>query len=682
MFYNKKDDSLSKDERKARAASFKMWAAWAFTVPIIIWMLFEMSGRVWPSQFVFDLGMIVLATPVMFWLGKSTLRSAWIAVSHKNANMDVLISLGTLVSYLTGFAALFSSLANYAGVAAMIMAFHLTGRYVEVKAKGRASQAIKKLLELGAKTAKIMVDGQEKEVPIEDVKLNDIMIVRPGEKIPTDGQVVEGQSSIDESMATGESMPVKRKVGDEVIGATINQKGLLKVKATKVGKDTFLSQVIKMVEELQGSKVPIQEFADKVTSYFVPAVLGISAVTFILWLIFPGGLGAIGVWAQDFLPWVTPGLGILTAAIFATVAVLVIACPCALGLATPTALMVGSGLGAENGILIRSGEAIQTMKDLKVVVFDKTGTITKGKPEITNIVEVQESKVKNQELLQIAASLENASEHPLGQAIINKAKDDKLELLPVDKFESITGHGIKGIITINNQRLTVLIGNEKLMQNFNIAINSEIKQTKGELEDEAKTAMLMSVDNLLVGMIAVADTIKDDSIEAIARLKEIGVKTAIITGDNKRTGEAIAKKVGIDEVLAEVLPHQKVEEIQRLQKEHGVVAMVGDGINDAPALKQANVGIAIGTGTDIAIEAADVTLVSGQIIGVVRAIKLSQATFKKIKQNLYWAFGYNIAAIPLAMIGLLHPVIAEIAMATSSISVIANANSLRKVKLD
>ncbi len=682
MIHNKKDDSLSRDERKVRDAGFKMWGAWAFTAPIIVWMLFEMSGRVWPSRFVFDLGMIVLATPVMFWLGKSTLRSAWIAVSHKNANMDVLITLGTVVSYLTGFASLFSSLANYAGVAAMIMAFHLTGRYVEVKAKGRASQAIKKLLELGAKTAKIIVDGKEKEVPIEEVKLNDIMIVRPGEKIPTDGLIIEGQSAIDESMATGESMPVKRKVGDEVIGATINQNGLLKVKATKVGQDTFLSQVIKMVEELQGSKVPIQEFADKVTGYFVPVVLGISAVTFVSWLIFPDSLGAIGVWAQDFLPWVTPGLGALTAAIFATVAVLVIACPCALGLATPTALMVGSGLGAEHGILIRSGEAIQTMKDLKVVVFDKTGTITKGKPEITDIVKSQKSKFEDRELLRMAASLENASEHPLGQAIVNKAKDDKLELLPVDKFESITGRGIKGLLTIGNRQSTVLIGNEKLMRNFNIEIDAKIKQRKGELEDEAKTAMLVSVDNALAGIIAVADTIKDDSVEAIARLKEIGVKTAIITGDNKRTGEAIAKKVGIDEVLAEVLPHQKVEEVQRLQKEHGIVAMVGDGINDAPALKQANVGIAIGTGTDIAIEAADVTLVSGRIIGVVRAIKLSQATFKKIKQNLYWAFGYNIAAIPLAMAGLLHPVIAEIAMATSSISVITNANSLRRVKLD
>ncbi len=673
MFSKKNNISLSKDERKVKTAGFKMWVAWAFTAPIIIWMLFEMSGRVWPNRLVFNLGMIVLSTPVMFWLGKSTLRSAWIAISHKNANMDVLIALGTVVSYLTGFASLFLSLANYAGVAGMIMAFHLTGRYVEIKAKGRASQAIKKLLELGAKTAKIIVDGEEKEVPIEEVKLNDIMIVRPGEKIPTDGKIIEGESAIDESMATGESMPVQRKAGDEVIGATVNQKGMLKIKATKVGKDTFLSQVIKMVEELQGSKVPIQEFADKVTSYFVPSVLGIAALTFILWIIFPNSLGAITVWAQNFLPWVTPGLGILTAAIFATVAVLVIACPCALGLATPTALMVGSGLGAEHGILIRSGEAIQTMKDLKVVVFDKTGTITKGKPEVTEIIGEQK-----RELLQIAASLENASEHPIGQAVISKAKEKRIELLDINNFESITGHGIKG--DIGGRK--ILIGNESLMRQFNIGINSDTKQIKEKLEDEAKTVMLVGIGGKLAGMIAVADTVKEDSAGAIAELKKMNVKTVIITGDNKRTGEAIAKKVGVDEVLAEVLPEQKVKEVQKLQEKYGIVGMVGDGINDAPALKQANVGIAIGTGTDIAIEAADVTLVSGKISGVIRAIKLSRATFKKIKQNLYWAFGYNIAAVPLAMMGLLHPVIAEIAMATSSISVIANANSLRKVKLD
>jgi len=682
MFWKKNEKSLSREEKKMRIAAFNMAAAWAFTVPIIVWMLFEMTGRVWPNRFVFDLGMIVLATPVMFWVGKATLRSAWIAVSHKNANMDVLIALGTIVSYLTGFASLFTSLANYAGVAAMIMAFHLTGRYVEAKAKGRASQAIKKLLELGAKTAKIIVDGEEKEVPIEQVKTGDIMIVRPGEKIPTDGKIVEGESSVDESMATGESMPVKRKAGDEVIGATINQRGVLKVKATKVGQDTFLSQVIKMVEELQGSKVPIQEFADKVTSYFVPSVLGIAFLTFVSWLAFPDELGAIGVWAQNFLPWVNPELGTLTAAIFATVAVLVIACPCALGLATPTALMVGSGLGAEHGILIRSGEAIQTMKDLRVVVFDKTGTITKGKPEVTDIIGSEDSGLGGKELLAMAASLENASEHPLGQAIVAKAKRGKLPLLPISEFESITGRGIKGKVETKKGKREILIGNEKLMSDFGVAVGDEVAKAKGELEDEAKTAMLISVDGKIAGVIAVADTLKDDSSRAIAELKEMGIKTAIITGDNERTGKAIAKKVGIDEVLAEVLPHQKVEEVRRLQKEYGVVAMVGDGINDAPALKQANVGIAIGTGTDIAIEAADVTLVSGRISGVVGAINLSRATFKKIKQNLYWAFGYNIAAIPLAMAGLLHPVIAEIAMATSSISVVANANSLRKTKLD
>jgi len=497
--------------------------------------------------------------------------------------------------------------------------------------------------------------------------------VRPGEKIPTDGEIIEGESSIDESMATGESMPVRKKKGDEAIGATVNQQGLLKVKATKVGKDTFLSRVIKMVEECQGSKVPIQEFADRVTSWFVPTILIVAALTFIFWLIFPDALKVVSLWAGSFLPWVNPTLGVFTLAIFATVAVLVIACPCALGLATPTALMVGSGMGAENGILIREGAAIQTLKNVHTVVFDKTGTITRGKPGVTDIIPAD--GFKTEEVLRLAASVEMGSEHPLGQAIVKEAEEKRISLVEPKGFEAVAGKGVKAKLDGKE----TLVGSRKLVvQTRGAAVmEAELKQ----LEEEAKTAMLVATDGRTVGVIAVADTLKEDSVEAIGELEKMGIETAMITGDNRRTAEAIAKKVGISRILAEVLPEGKVDEIKRLQVEVGTVSMVGDGINDAPALTQANVGIAIGTGTDIAIEASDVTLVSGNLSGVVSAIKLSRATFRKIKQNLYWAFGYNIAAIPIAMLGLLHPVIAEIAMASSSVSVVTNANRLRKVNI-
>lgn len=666
---------LDGEERKMRDARRRMILTWCFTVPIILWMLPEMIlSKPLPNMMVFDIGMVVLATPVLFWLGLPTLRSAVKSAMHRSANMDVLIALGTSTSYATGLAKVFGSpIASYAGISAMIMAFHLTGRYVEAKAKGKASQAIRKLLELGAKTAHIIVDREELEIPVENLKLGDIMIVRPGEKIPTDGEVIEGESSVDESMATGESMPVNKQAGDEVIGATINQRGLLKVRAAKVGKDTFLSQVIKLVEECQGSKVPIQEFADRVTAYFVPAILGIAALTFILWLVFPGQMGALGRWAQSFIPWVNLDLGVITLAIFATVAVLVIACPCALGLATPTALMVGSGMGAENGILIREGAAIQTLKDVHTIVFDKTGTITRGKPEVTDIIPASDRTQEG--VLRLAASVESGSEHPLGQAIVKKAEEMELELIPLREFQAVTGKGVQG--SLNNT--TVSVGSKKMLEN---AESSEwLEKELSKLEDEAKTAIIVAEDKEVAGVIAVADTLKDDSIQAIRELEAMGLETAMITGDNRRTAEAIARKVGISRVLAEVLPDGKVAAIRELQQKVGLVAMVGDGINDAPALTQANVGIAIGTGTDIAIEASDVTLVSGNLSAVVSAIKLSRATFRKIRQNLYWAFGYNVLSIPLAVLGLLHPVIAEIAMASSSVSVVTNANRLRKVNI-
>jgi Cu+-exporting ATPase len=659
-----------------RRARFRMLVAWGLTVPIIVWMTVEMAlGIAWPNPQLYNLGMVLLAAPVLLVAGMPTYRSAMKSVFRGAANMDVLISMGTAIAFLTGPAGLLGvPILNYAGVAAMIMAFHLTGRYVEAKAKGRASQAIKRLLMLEAKSARILVNGAEREVPIDEVKVGDLMIVRPGEKIPTDGVVVEGESSVDESMATGESMPVPKRPGDQVIGATVNQEGLLKVRATRVGKDTFLAQIIRIVEECQGTKVPIQEFADRVTSYFVPAVLAIATATFILWIAAPDAMKGVAWWAEGVLPWVNFELGTFTLATFATVAVLVIACPCALGLATPTALMVGSGLGAEHGILIRSGEAIQTLKDVKVIAFDKTGTITKGKPSLTDVVAAK--GFTEREVLMIAASAESGSEHPIAKAIIEGAKRRKIKLVKIRKFRAVKGMGVEASIG----RRRVLVGSRRFLRERGIGtehLESDLKR----LESEGKTTILVGLGRRLVGACAVADTLKEDSAKAIAELHSMGIKTVMITGDNERVARAIAKRLGIDRVLAEVLPDQKVAEIKRLQRKHGIVAAVGDGINDAPMLTQANVGIAIGTGTDVAIEAGDVILVRGELSGVVSAVKLSKATFRKIKQNLAWAFGYNVAAIPMAVLGLLHPVIAELAMATSSVSVVTNANLLRRADI-
>jgi Cu+-exporting ATPase len=674
----KYEKAIEEEQRKFHKAKMRMWVSWAFTVPIIAWMIIEMVfGIVWPNQTVFNIGMILLAVPPMFWAGKETLVSAAKRVSQGRANMDVLIALGTLTAFITGPAWFFSPILNYAGVAGMIMSFHLLGRYIEAKAKGRASQAIRKLLELEAKTARILVNGEEKEVPIDEVELGNVMIIRPGEKIPTDGVVIEGQSAVDESMATGESMPVMKNVGDDVIGATVNQRGLLKVRATKVGQDTFLSQVIRMVEEAQGSKVPIQELADKVVSYFVPVVLGLAFFALALWLVAPDLAKVVIVWAQPFLPWANPDLGVATLAVSAFVSTLVIACPCALGLAVPTALMVGSGMGAENGVLIRHGAALQTLKDLDTIIFDKTGTITKGKPEVTDIVPAEGHA--EEEVLRLAASVEVGSEHPLGEAILRKAKEENLELYKVKEFEAVIGRGVKAKIGLSPPQF-VLVGNRKLMVEEGVDYKS-LEVDLERLEEEAKTAMLVSVKGKIAGALAVADTLKEDSVQAIRELESMGLKTTMLTGDNTRTAKAIAKKVGISRVLAEVLPDQKVKEIQKLQENGETVAMVGDGINDAPALTAANVGIAIGTGTDIAIESADVTLVRGDLSSVVTAIKLSRKTFSKIKQNLFWAFFYNTAALPLAMLGLAHPALAEIAMATSSITVVTNANLLRRVHI-
>jgi len=671
------EEEVDRSLEEMKNARKRMLVAWAFTIPVIVWMIPEMAfGLVWPNETIYNLGLIFLAIPVLFWAGLPTLKSAIKAILHKTANMDVLIAMGTTISFLTGPPVFFTSILNYAGIGAMIMSFHLTGRYFEAKAKGRASQAIRRLLKLEAKSARILTkDGEEKEVPIEEVKVGDIMIVRPGEKIPTDGVVIEGESAVDESMVTGESMPVQKKPGDEVIGATINQEGLLKVKATKIGKDTFLAQVIKMVEECQGTKVPIQEFADKITGYFVPAVLLIALITFFLWITIPGVISFIARLANPILPWVNLNQPIIMLAISATVATLVIACPCALGLATPTALMVGTGMGAEQGILIRKGEAIQTMKEVKAIILDKTGTLTKGKPEVTDIVCFSNNPNDKDKVLYYAASVEQGSEHPLGKAIVEKAKEKGIKLNNPEAFKAIKGMGVKGYIN----GIEVLVGKPSLLESN--ALDIEVENKFKELQEQAKTAMIVALNKKVIGIIAVADTLKEDTINAIKELESMGLKTIMLTGDNRKTAEAIAKQIGINDVYAEVMPDEKVEVVKQAQKKYGMVAMVGDGINDAPALARANVGIAIGTGTDIAIEAGDIILVRGDLSGLVTAIKLSKATFRKIKQNLFWAFFYNTIAIPIAIFGLLHPVIAELCMATSSISVVTNANLLRRANI-
>ncbi|MCD8501141.1 MAG: copper-translocating P-type ATPase [Bacillaceae bacterium] len=617
----------------------------------------------------------VLGVPIIFGTGWHIHVASWKALKNKSPNMDVLVTLGSLPPYLIGLLGIFFPVQSFIEMATTIMSFHLIGKYLEARAKGRASQAIKKLIQMGAKTAKIIVDGEEIEIPTKDLQVGDIMVIRPGEKVPTDGIVVDGNGLLDESMATGESMPVRRQKGDEVIGATINKQGLLKVEVKKVGKDTFLSQVVKMMEECQGSKVPIQEFADRITGYFVPAIIVLTLGTFISFNLFPEFHLSIIEWGASFLPWVNPDLAPLTLAFITATAVLVISCPCALGLGTPTALMVGSGMGAENGILIRNGEAVQTFKDVKAIAFDKTGTITKGKPEVTDLVTV--NGVDEKEFLYYAGTIENGSEHPLAHAIVEKAKHENIKLGEVIDFQAVIGMGVIG--TIDGE--TILVGNRKLMKEHSISFE-RYEEELIRLEEEAKTAMMLAKGNQLLGIIAVADPIKEDSAQAIAALEAMGIKTAMITGDNKRTAAAIGKKVGITHVIAEVLPDGKVEEVVNLQKKYGTVAMVGDGINDAPALKQANVGIAIGTGTDIAIEAADVTLVRGELSGIISAIKLSRAIFRKIKQNYFWAWFYNALFIPVAMLGLLHPMLGAAAMAVSSLNVVYNSLRLKRTNIN
>ena len=673
---------LRREEEKVLRARRRMTLAWSLTIPIMLWMIPEMGfGILWPTPLLFDLGLLVLSIPVLFGPGRETVVGGITALVRRNPNMDSLIALGSGAAVVTGLFAVGHRLGlgpmimNYAGVGAMIMAIHLSGRYVETKARGRTSTAIQKLLALEARTARIERDGVETEVPVSEVAVGDVMAVRPGEKIPTDGVVVEGASAVDESLATGESIPVDKLPGDRVIGATINRQGALRVRATGVGEDTFLAGVVRMVEQAQGSKVPIQEFADRVTAVFVPIVLGIATLTLVAWLVFPVAFHAVAASAATFIPWVHPELGRVSLAVFAALAVLVIACPCALGLATPTALMVGTGLGAEHGVLIRDGAAIQVLEGADVVVFDKTGTITRGAPEVTEIVPA--GGIEESQLLALAAALEDRSEHPLGAAIVAAARDRGVEVPHAASFEAIPGMGIVG----EAGGRVVRVGSRRLLARDGISTDPLAAEAE-RLENAGQTVIFVSADGRLAGLVAVADQVKPDSREAILQLRELGLQAVMLTGDNARTAEAVGAAVGIDDVRSGLLPGDKVDAIRELQDDGKIVAMVGDGINDAPSLTRADVGIAIGTGTDIAIESADMIVVQGSLLGVVRAVRLSRATFRKIRQNLFWAYFYNTIAIPVAVLGLLHPILAEAAMAGSSITVVANANSLRRTRLD
>lgn len=625
----------------------KMIWAWILTIPIAIHMLFEMLFEINFLGVYHKEIMLVIIFPVIFICGYDTIRSGIRGFISLYFNMDSLIALGTLIAYFTGIISYFVEITSYLGISSMIMAFFLTGKYIEYRARGQATREIKKLLEIGAKYALVVRDKKEIRVSISEVVVGDIIIVKPGEKIPTDGLIIKGGSAVDESMVSGESLPVDKKKGDLVIGATINQEGIIYVKATKVGKDTFLSNIIKLVEEAQGTKIPIQELADKITRVFVPAILFISFATFIFWI------------------WLTN----VSRAIEVAISVLVIACPCALGLATPTALMVGSSMGSKKGILIRKGEAIQTMKEVKIVAFDKTGTITIGKPEVLEIYSVVDEKY----LLDVAGSLERLSEHPLAKAIVQKANLKKY--LDVKSFKIIKGKGIEGKIKGKN----IFIGNISLMQEKKINLAS-VSNKINEFENKAYSLMIVAEGKKVIGVFGVADKIKHDAFETIRRLNSQGLQTVMITGDNQKTAEVIARQVGIKHFIANVLPEEKENKVKDLQKK-GFVAFVGDGVNDAPSLKQANVGIAMGSGSDIAIESGDIVLVGGRVSNVVSAINLSRETFKKIKQNLFWAFAYNSIAIPLAVAGILPPVVAEIAMALSSITVVTNANLLRNKRI-
>jgi len=674
---DKVDEDKARKQKAIKVLWIKFLVSSVFSIPLfylamapmIKWLSLPVPGFLDPMKYplVFAFTQIALVIPVLI-AGNRFYVVGFKAIWHRSPNMDSLIAMGTTAAVLYSLYATylisngdFTAVNNmYFETAGVIISLILLGKYLESVSKGKTSEAIKKLMGLAPKTALVIHNGEEVIIPVEEVEVGDVLIVKPGEKIPVDGQITVGYTAIDESMLTGESMPVEKKIGDAVYAASLNTNGMIHFKATKVGADTALAQIIKLVEDAQGSKAPIAQLADIVSGYFVPIVFIIATVVALAWFIS----------GQT----VTFSLSIF-------IAILVIACPCALGLATPTAIMVGTGKGAENGILIKGGEALETAHKINTIVFDKTGTLTEGKPAVTDIVAVP-GFLAEELILQIAASAEKGSEHPLGQAIVRRAEQDKLEFQNIESFEAIPGHGIK--VKIN--QLSVLLGNQKLIRENNIELN-EFEKISDDLADQGKTPMFIAVEGRFAGIIAVADVVKPNSARAIQKLNKMGIQTVMITGDNKKTAAAIAKQVGIDRVLSEVLPQDKASEVKKIQSEGRIVAMVGDGINDAPALVQANVGIAIGSGTDVAMESADIVLMRSDLMEVPTAIQLSKSTIRNIKQNLFWAFAYNVLGIPLAAGALylfggpvLNPVFAAAAMSLSSVSVLTNALRLKSFK--
>nr|QGT40755.1 copper-translocating P-type ATPase [Staphylococcus epidermidis] len=650
-------EKSSQKEKQLKRQLIKLVVSAVLAAPLLMTMFVHLFGIQIPHIFMNPWFQFVLATPVQFVIGWQFYVGAYKNLRNGSANMDVLVALGTSAAFFYSIYESIKWLINtnyephlYFETSAVLITLILFGKYLEARAKTQTTNALSKLLNLQAKEARILRNGEETMVPLSEVKEGDYLVIKPGEKIPVDGKIIKGMTSIDESMLTGESIPVEKMQNDNVIGSTMNKNGAITVEATKVGKDTALASIVKVVEEAQGSKAPIQRLADIISGYFVPIVVGIAIFTFIIWtsLVQPGQLEP---------------------ALVAAIAVLVIACPCALGLATPTSIMVGTGKAAENGILFKGGEHIEGTHVINTVVLDKTGTITNGTPEVTDFS-------GDDQTLQLLASAEEGSEHPLAEAIVSYAKEKSLEFLEVDHFEAIPGRGINA--TIDGKEL--FVGNRKLMSEKGIQTN-EAETNLAQFEKEGKTAMLISVDNELRGVVAVADTVKDTAQQAIQKLHELGIEVAMLTGDNKRTAQAIAKQVGIDTIIAEVLPEEKASKVAEIQSEGKKVAMVGDGVNDAPALVKADIGIAIGTGTEVAIEAADITILGGDLLLIPKAIKASKSTIRNIRQNLFWAFGYNVAGIPIAAIGLLAPWVAGAAMALSSVSVVTNALRLKRMKL-
>jgi len=650
-------EKQSNKEKELKRMKRKLIVSAVLTAPLLLTMLVHLFGVGIPDIFMNPWFQFALATPVQFIIGWQFYVGAYKNLKNGSANMDVLVALGTSAAYFYSLYEALKTIGNpaytphlYFETSAMLITLILVGKYLETRAKSQTTAAISELLNLQAKQARVLRDGEEVMLPVEDVAVGDQLIVKPGEKIPVDGKVMKGQTSVDESMITGESIPIEKTVESEVVGATMNKNGNIVMEATKVGKDTTLSSIVKAVEDAQGSKAPIQRMADVISGYFVPIVVGIALLTFVIWIAF-----------------VSPGA--FEPALVAAIAVLVIACPCALGLATPTSIMVGTGRAAESGILFKGGEHLERTHELNAIVLDKTGTITKGKPEVTNFT-------GDEETLHLLASAEKGSEHPLAEAIVAYAAEQDIALTDAEEFQSIPGHGIAAVIAGKE----VLAGNWRLMDDRQIELGEDLQQVSA-YESEGKTAMYVAVDGSYQGIIAAADTIKESAPEAIQELKDQGLEVFMLTGDNERTAQAIAVQAGIDHVMAQVLPEQKAEKVKEIQSQGKKTAMVGDGINDAPALAQADIGIAIGTGTEVAIEAADVTILGGELRLIPKAMKISHATMRNIRQNLFWAFGYNSAGIPVAAVGLLAPWIAGAAMALSSVSVVTNSLRLKRMKI-